>query len=157
MVRSELSPPPSQPADPIDMRSIRFPLWQALAAFVAVGMFLQLSWQIPEVYYRIDALAAGGMLLIFGGVAGAIASHSRSTQRAVRLLAFFFFLVLGVQWASSFRDDYLIWALRWLCVGLLGGTLLRQPDGDEYESDGEFDDDESVSEVNSASDINSLP
>lgn len=135
------------------MKSLRFPIWQALAAFVAVGMLLQLSWQLPEVYYRVEALAAGAALLIFGAIAGAIASHSLSTQRTVRLLAFFFFVVLGVQWANSFRDDYLIWALRWLCVGLLSGTLVKNHENPVADTE----EDEVAATRDSTSDLDSTP
>lgn len=103
---------------------MKFHIWTLLAATAGVAMLLQLSWQIPEVWNDPLALVAAVALLVLGLVSGGVASHADSTRRAVRLLAFFFFVVLGIQWANSFRDDHLIWGFRWMCLGLLGGTFM---------------------------------
>lgn len=105
---------------------MKLQIWTLLLIITGIAMLLQLSWQIPEVWHEPIALLAGAVMFALGTIGGNLMSHSESTKRAIRILAFFFFVVLGIQWANSFRDDYLIWSFRWMCLGLLVGSYLPQ-------------------------------
>jgi hypothetical protein len=110
---------------------VKYQISTLLAATAGVAMLLQLSWQLPEVWNDPKALLAAVALLVLGAISGSLVAHSESTRRAIRLLAFFFFVVLGIQWASSFRDDFLIWGFRWMCLGLLSGSFLPMRFGED--------------------------
>ena len=59
-------------------------------------MLIQLSWQLPEVWTDPFAIISSAVLLVLGVITGCIASHAPSSRRAIRFLAFFFFVVLGI-------------------------------------------------------------